>query len=140
MAACRPGRTDSSTTQAGPGTGAGAACGGSVAVMSSAIRPELQRVMTRGAGVLRSADSLTGTAKELCRLGEQRSTPNNASWEATNLLTVATALVASASTRLETRGCHWREDYPTAADEWRGHLLDGLGPRGVLTQTFEEMA
>ena len=109
-------------------------------VIDPAIRGDLQRAMTRGAGVLRSADSLAGTAKELGGLGAQRTTPNNASWEATNLLTVAAALVASAYTRLETRGCHWREDYPTAADEWRGHLLDGLGPRGVLTQTFEEMA
>ena len=109
-------------------------------VIDPAIRGDLQRAMTRGAGVLRSADSLAGTAKELGGLGAQRTTPNNASWEATNLPTVATALVASAYTRLETRGCHWREDYPTAADEWRGHLLNGLGPRGVLTQTFEEMA
>jgi L-aspartate oxidase len=109
-------------------------------VIDPAIRGDLQRAMTRGAGVLRSADSLAGTAKELGGLGAQRTTPNNASWEATNLLTVATALVASAYTRLETRGCHWREDYPTAADEWRGHLLNGLGPRGMLTQTFEEMA
>ena len=104
------------------------------------IRSELQRAMTRGAGVLRSADSLARAAKELARLGEQRTTPRNAAWEATNLLTVASALVASAYARLETRGCHWREDYPTAADEWRGHLLEAIGPRGGLTQTFEEMA
>ena len=109
-------------------------------VTPPAIRSELQQAMTRGAGVLRSADSLAGTATELARLGEERGTPHNAAWEATNLLTVATALVASAYTRLETRGCHWREDYPTAADEWRGHLLDAINPRGVLTQSFQEMA
>ena len=96
--------------------------------------------MTRGAGVLRSADSLAGTAKELSRLGGLRTTPRNAAWEATNLLTVATALVASAWTRRETRGCHWREDFPVAEDEWRGHLLDGLDPKGRMTQSFEEMA
>ena len=96
--------------------------------------------MTRGAGVLRSADSLAATGKELTRLGEQRTTPRNAAWEATNLLTVASALVASAYARRETRGCHWREDYPNAADEWRGHLLDGFDASGRLTQTFEEMA
>jgi L-aspartate oxidase len=109
-------------------------------VVSPEIRGELQRAMTRGAGVLRSADSLAGTAKELARLGEQHGTPHNAAWEATNLLTVASALVASARSRRETRGCHWREDYPTAADEWRGHLLDAIGARGALTQTFVEMA
>jgi L-aspartate oxidase len=109
-------------------------------VVDPAIRGELQRAMTRGAGVLRSADSLAATGKELTRLSEQRSTPRTAAWEATNLLTVASALVASADARRETRGCHWREDHPTAADEWRGHLLDAIDPQGHVTQTFEEMA
>ena len=109
-------------------------------VVVPAIRGELQRAMTRGAGVLRSADSLTAAAKELGRLGQERSNPHYAAWEATNLLTVASALVASATTRRETRGCHWREDHPVAEDEWRGHLLDGLDAQGRLTQTFEEMA
>jgi L-aspartate oxidase len=108
-------------------------------VASPAVRGELQQAMTRGAGVLRSADSLARTAKELSRLGEQRTTAHNAAWEATNLLTVASALVASAYARRETRGCHWREDHPTAADEWRGHLLDAIDAQGTLTQTFEEM-
>ncbi|GLY97041.1 L-aspartate oxidase [Actinoplanes sp. NBRC 103695] len=109
-------------------------------VIPASSRPDLQRAMTRGAGVLRSADSLAATAKELGRLGGERARPNNAAWESTNLLTVASTLVASAATRLETRGCHWREDYPTAADEWRGHLLDAIDARGRLVQTFEEKA
>jgi L-aspartate oxidase len=108
-------------------------------VVAPEIRGALQRTMTRGAGVLRSADSLAATAKELARLGEQRGLAGTSAWEATNLLTVATALAASASERRETRGCHWREDYPSAADEWRGHLLDAIGPKGTLTQTFQEM-
>ena len=117
-----------------------AAVAGEAWVAPADIRPELQRAMTRGAGVLRSADSLATTAKELTQLGGGRSAPDNASWESTNLLTVASALVASAATRLETRGCHWREDHPDAVDEWRGHLLDGLDDEGRLTQTFEEIA
>jgi L-aspartate oxidase len=116
------------------------ATGGPGWVVAPEIRVELQRAMTRGAGVLRSAGSLAATAEELSRLGEQRSTPRNAAWEATNLLTVAATLVASAAERRETRGCHWREDYPDAVDEWRGHLLDAIDTRGALTQTFEEMA
>ncbi|MCA2215892.1 L-aspartate oxidase [Jidongwangia harbinensis] len=109
-------------------------------VVAPEIRADLQRAMTGGAGVLRSADTLADTASALTRLGGQRTTPHNAAWEATNLLTVSAALVASASARRETRGCHWREDHPTAADEWRGHLLNGIDARGTLTQTFEEMA
>ncbi|MGK5679596.1 L-aspartate oxidase [Actinoplanes sp. URMC 104] len=108
-------------------------------VVSPSVRAELQRSMTHGAGVLRSADSLGATAKELARLAEQRDTPRNAAWEATNLLTVATVLVAAARTRRETRGCHWREDFPVAEDEWRGHLLHTLD-RTRLHQSFEEMA
>ncbi|GIF40543.1 L-aspartate oxidase [Actinoplanes xinjiangensis] len=107
-------------------------------VADPAIRTELQRAMTRGAGVLRSADSLDTAAKELARLAEQRSTPDTAAWEVTNLLTVAATLVAAARSRRETRGCHWREDHPNAADEWRGHLLNAVGPDGVLTQDFQE--
>ncbi|MDI6105025.1 L-aspartate oxidase [Actinoplanes sp. NEAU-A12] len=113
---------------------------GSSWVVDPAIRAELQRAMTRGAGVLRSADSLDTAAKELARLAEQRSRPYTEAWEVTNLLTVAAALVASARSRRETRGCHWREDHPNAADEWRGHLLNAVNPDGSLTQDFQEMA
>ncbi|WP_433792473.1 L-aspartate oxidase [Actinoplanes sp. CA-252034] len=117
-----------------------AAATGPAWVADPAIRVDLQRAMTRGAGVLRSADSLDTAAKELARLAEQRSAPNNAAWEVTNLLTVAATLVAAARSRRETRGCHWREDHPNAADEWRGHLLNAVGPDGSLTQDFQEMA
>ena len=109
-------------------------------VVPPEIRDDLQRAMTLGAGVLRSADSLDGAAQELGRLCVQRTTPRTAAWEATNLLTVAATLVASAYARRETRGCHWREDFPYAADEWRGHLLDSIGPTGMLAQTFQEMS
>jgi L-aspartate oxidase len=116
------------------------AASGPAWVVDPAVRTDLQRAMTRGAGVLRSADSLETAAKELARLAEQRAKPNNAAWEVTNLLTVAATLVAAAGSRRETRGCHWREDHPNAADEWRGHLLNAIRPDGVLTQDFQEMS
>jgi L-aspartate oxidase len=34
--------------------------------------------------------------------------------------------VRAALTREETRGCHWREDFPAASDEWLGHVLVSL--------------
>jgi L-aspartate oxidase len=105
----------------------------------SAIRAPLQQAMTRGAGVLRSADSLTETAAELRALAEKRASANTATWEAANLLTVASALVAAATLRAETRGCHWREDFPDAQPAWLGHLLAGLDPGGAITETFQEM-
>jgi L-aspartate oxidase len=107
------------------------------AVLSAQIREPLQQAMTRGAGVLRSAQSLTQAATALAGLSERAATANVRNWEATNLLTVAGALVAAAIRREETRGCHWREDFPDARDAWRGHLLVGIGADGAMTQEWQ---
>ncbi len=42
----------------------------------------------------------------------RRSPPSRRSWEGTNLLTVAAAVVAAAQARTESRGCHRRTDIP----------------------------
>jgi len=91
---------------------------------AAAGRPVLQRAMSRGAGVLRSAASLRDAAGALA--GAEPAPAGTASWEATNLYTVAAALLCAAARREETRGCHWREDFPDASDEWRGHLIVSL--------------
>jgi L-aspartate oxidase len=106
-------------------------------VVDPGIIEPLQAAMTRGAGVKRSAETLAATSATLVGLGPTRATPRTASWEATNLLTVASALVAAAAVRRETRGCHWREDFPAAADEWRGHLLSAVDPAGLTTLSWE---
>ncbi|MEH1127017.1 L-aspartate oxidase [Micromonospora sp. CPCC 206061] len=107
-------------------------------VVDQDSRVALQRAMTRGAGVLRSAESLAGAAAELAALGATRGTARTASWEATNLVTVASALVAAAYARQETRGCHWREDFPAADDRWLGHFLGGIGQDGSVTEEWEK--
>ncbi|MFE5771228.1 L-aspartate oxidase [Streptomyces sp. NPDC056485] len=97
-------------------------------------RYEVQRIMTDGAGVLRSAESLRTAAaaledlyaKALTALETDGKTavPGVETWEATNLLCVARVLVAAALRREETRGCHWREDHPDRDDAaWRRHLV-----------------
>ena len=88
------------------------------------VRAGVQRAMTLGAGVLRSAATLETCAKELAALRTQETADaHTETWEATNLLTVATALVAAASAREETRGSHWREDFPDRDDAaWRSHV------------------
>jgi L-aspartate oxidase len=102
------------------------------------IRPSLQAAMSAHASVLRSADSLDQAAQALTKLSLDRSAAHLASWEATNLLTVAGALVAAATQRQETRGCHWREDFPDASDVYRGHFLAALDANGGFTETWEE--
>ncbi|MFD3544235.1 L-aspartate oxidase [Streptomyces sp. NPDC058655] len=97
-------------------------------------RYEVQRIMTDGAGVLRSAESLRTAAEALEALYAtalngleahgKTAEPGVDTWEATNLLCVARVLVAAALRREETRGCHWREDRPDRDDAvWRRHLV-----------------
>jgi L-aspartate oxidase len=91
-------------------------------------RAELQQAMTEGAGVLRSADSLATTGKVVDDLlGRTTDDAGPDSWETTNLATIAAALLAAAGPRTETRGCHWREDFPTRDDtRWRVRLRSRL--------------
>lgn len=97
---------------------------GPAALLHPSVREELGRVMSLGAGVVRSKSSLAATADALDGLAERTSdAPGPAAWEATGLHTVATAMVAVATRREETRGAHWREDHPDASPAWRGSLV-----------------
>lgn len=93
-------------------------------LVSGTVRAELQEVMSARAGVLRSATGLADAAGHLDKLtGVATDTPDVAAWESTNLLTIAGALVEAAALREETRGSHWREDFPERDDEhWAGHF------------------
>jgi nicotinate-nucleotide pyrophosphorylase (carboxylating) len=96
----------------------------------------LRAAMSAGAGVLRGAASLAATERELDTLAAAPGArPGLAAWEATNLVTVAAALVTAARVREETRGSHWREDFPDSDDAWRGHLDTTLRD-GRLTVAF----
>ncbi|WP_051840244.1 L-aspartate oxidase [Streptomyces sp. NRRL F-5126] len=135
------------------GRAAGSAPDGRVApLIDPAARAGVQRAMSAGAGVLRSAASLRAAAGELAavRPGTAPAEPGTApdepgtapvapgveAWETTNLLAVARALVEAALRREETRGCHWREDFPDRDDDhWRRHLVLGLDPDGALAVT-----
>jgi L-aspartate oxidase len=88
------------------------------------VRPALQHAMTERAGVLRSRDGLAAGARALADLATRATDDADVSaWETTNLLTVSTALVAAAAAREETRGSHWREDFPDRDDEhWARHV------------------
>jgi len=106
-------------------------------VAAAGIRRALQQEMSADAGVIRDAAGLGRAAGSLQKLAAQRtSDPRTESWEATNLLTVATALVAAAGRRAETRGSHWREDFPDADQDWCGHLDLRLGPDGTITTDY----
>jgi L-aspartate oxidase len=96
-------------------------------LLNPAVITKLQQIMSRDAGGLRSASSLDRAARELSRLAEQnQAEPELEAWEATNLLTVAAAIVASARLREESRGAHWRDDFDAECPDWQGHLITWL--------------
>ena len=103
------------------------------------IRRPMQQAMDSEAGVLRSRGSLTMAEATLERVGASGgSHPSTEDWETTNLHQISTVLVHHALLREETRGSHWREDFPERDDErWRVRLVTRLEEDGSLRTRTE---
>ena len=88
-----------------------------VALVAGDVRRAVQEVMTSKVGVLRTAAGLSEAIAELQALAQRTApAPQQDAWEATNLVTVSTALAHAALARCETRGSHWREDFAVRDD------------------------
>ncbi len=110
-------------------------------LVAGAVRGDLQETMTSRVGVLRSADGLAEATELLDKLaGDAAEHVDQDSWETTNLVTISAALTGAAALREETRGSHWRDDYPDRDDHrWAGHF-DVAMTDGVSTVTFSAAA
>lgn len=100
-------------------------------VISAKVRPAMQATMTEQVGVLRSASGLSAAIGVLAELAAEEGEEGTEAWETTNLVSISSALAASAALREETRGTHWREDFPDRDDDgFSGHfdvvLVDGV--------------
>ncbi len=93
-------------------------------LVAGSVRRHVQEVMTGEVGVLRSEKGLADAIGDLGALGSQgHDDPDPDAWETTNVLTISQALTAAAALREETRGSHWREDFPERDDDqWAGHV------------------
>ena len=91
----------------------------------AAARTELQRAMTTGAGVLRSAESLALTAAAVTDVAGRLDDGDDdrAAWEVRNLVDVSRAALAAATERHESRGAHTRTDHPDADERFRLRLV-----------------
>jgi L-aspartate oxidase len=101
------------------------------------VRHDLQELMTSRVGVLRHASGLADAALLIDKLaGETADEVDQDAWETTNLVTIGAALTDAAALREETRGSHWREDFPGRDDAaWAGHF-DVVMSDGATTLAF----
>jgi L-aspartate oxidase len=114
--------------------------GEAVAMASSATaespaagaRDTLQRAMTAGAGVLRSADSLErarDAATTALARARRDPSPDGATCELANLATVGWALATGGLARTESRGAHARTDHPDVDPRQRlRYVIGGVVP------------
>jgi L-aspartate oxidase len=97
--------------------------GASGAVASPQSRDALQQLMWDFAGIHRSGQGLTAAASTLAQWGTAETEPaTRAEREDANLLQLAGLLVGAALERRESRGAHFRSDFPTVSDEFAHHL------------------
>jgi L-aspartate oxidase len=105
------------------------------ALLDTSVRRSLQQGMDEGAGVLRSAGSLAQVRTLLAALPDAApGRPCTEDWETSNLHAIASVLAQHALIRQETRGSHWREDYPDRDDEhWRVRLVTQIDADGLAS-------
>ena len=89
-------------------------------------RETLQDLMWRNAGITRNGTRLLLTARILNLWQRTMSMPETAEdHELRNMLVVSRLIVEAALQRRESRGAHYREDFPEPSEEWRRHVVVG---------------
>ncbi len=94
------------------------------------LRAQLQQSMFEGALVVRTADSLSKTLKDLERIRRKLGNTKiadkrqvHAVLELQNLIEVGIAIAQTAIYRTESRGSHYREEFPASNPKWQKRLL-----------------
>jgi succinate dehydrogenase / fumarate reductase flavoprotein subunit len=122
------------------------------------IRDTMRMLMTANAGIFRTEQGLTRAVDVLNELKARADKTALSSkslhmnqelvqhWELDNLLTVSMAIAQGALNRQESRGAHFREDYPERSDAFNHHTLVSMkqfakvefSKREVEMSIFEE--
>ena len=116
----------------------------------AAIRTDLQNMMMDEASVFRTEETLIRAEQQLVALkaryenvqiddkGDVFNYDLMEGMELENLLLLSEAVVAGAKARKESRGAHFREDYPTRDDKkWMKHTLVTRSEEGELSLSYK---
>jgi aspartate oxidase len=122
----------------------------------AALRARLQRAMSRHVGVVRDAAGLAQAREEIDAIADELragstteplasdSKTQRAFWELRNLVDAARAVIAAAAHREESRGAHYRSDFPDPDPSLDGqHSLreaDGSVHYGALAEAYAAAA
>jgi L-aspartate oxidase len=80
--------------------------------------------MWRDVGIVRDRESLSRTASVLAAWESGLAAPQDRpQQELADLLTCARLVTEAAMAREESRGAHYRSDFPEPREEWRRHLV-----------------
>src|SRR5262249_31786230 len=86
-------------------------------------KSRVQELMWWKVGLIRRAEDLRTAVEELARMGEENVNPRTC-----NFATLARLMAEAALQRQESRGGHYREDFPARDDaRWRVHSAQQAG-------------
>jgi succinate dehydrogenase / fumarate reductase flavoprotein subunit len=109
------------------------------------IRQEMRELMTRKVGVFRTEKGLQEAIASLIELKQLVAKVTISTkemrmnqellerWELDNLLDNAMTIAQGALMRTESRGAHFREDYPERSDEFQFHTLVSMTDFGKVS-------
>ena len=109
----------------------------SQSALSTAVRKRIKRVMWERVGILRDRASLERALKEFDQIAAA-----NLSTSSRNFVTLASLVATAALWREESRGGHYRTDFPEQHEEWRVHSIQSAGTKigPSATISWEESA
>ncbi len=99
--------------------------------ISTAVKKRVKRVMWERVGILRDAESLKRALKEFEQIEQ-----SNLSVSSRNFVTLAKLVTVGALWREESRGGHFRTDFPKTREEWRVHSIQKLGADIASSETI----
>ncbi|MEG2083820.1 MAG: FAD-binding protein, partial [Oscillospiraceae bacterium] len=120
--------------------------GGSSLIQQRELRLQIRSIMQRGAGVLRDRVGLELAAKELSLCRSSLANCNRkadgvcarTAIENISMLLSAACVVKSALMREESRGCHYRDDYPQMDDShWLKNTVAELDRDEIVMSTVQ---